>query len=171
MGRASEPSPIPRDVRSYVMSNDPSPTDPELTDRAARRRRTGLAWGALLLVLVGAVVSFVLAHLGAPVYDAGDEHGATTETGAEHLRRHAVPEKPVPAGAIDVLVVERGTETPVEAVEVALVAELRDDAVEAVTGITGADGRVRLRGEFPGFLEIRSDRWTSDPMPPRSKVT
>ncbi len=150
-------------ARSFV-TQDLESNPAALADRIARRRRAGLVLAGCLLVLLGAVVSILLSHRG--FESDGREGDARPEqgTGADRLRPHATPKKPVPAGAVEVLVVERVSGTPVEGVEVALLRDLRDDEADATTGVTDGDGRVLLRGSFPAILEIRSDAWTSDPL-------
>jgi hypothetical protein len=67
----------------------------------------------------------------------------------------------VPAGAVDVVVVERGSSSPVAGVTVALRHELAE-AEDAQTVETDANGRARLTGAFPAFVELESDAWVSD---------
>ena len=147
-----------------MTSNEPHPPDPEVADRIARRRRATLVLAGFLFVLLGAGW-LALLHLGGPTYDPVPDAGDPTDPGGERLSAHTTPERPVPAGAVDVLVVERASGAPVAGVEVALVNDLRDDdALQASTRLTGDDGRARVRGRFPAFLEIRSERWTTDPL-------
>lgn len=119
---------------------------------------------ALLLVLVGAIAAFVVAHLGPPDPDPGADGPAAPDPDAAGLRAHGAPPRPVPPGTVDVTVVEQAGGAPVAGVEVAARRTLTDDASLASTATTDDTGRARLRGEWPAFVELRSDVWTAVPL-------
>jgi hypothetical protein len=85
------------------------------------------------------------------------------------LRSTDRPARPVPPDAVDVVVVTAERGDPVEGLEVRRRATLEGLAVaDAATGasesaVTNAEGRVRLRGGFPAFVDVPSDAWVASP--------
>lgn len=101
---------------------------------------------------------------GAASSERAPDEASPADPALSRLRAAPAARRVVPAGAIDVIVVERGTGTAVPDVEVLLRGDLADAERDAVSATTDAEGRVRLKGQFPGFVELRSATWTSDPM-------
>lgn len=119
----------------------------------------------MLLALLTAGLALLVTGVLDPSPDATDDDlGAADPADASRLRPRTVQPKPIPSDALDVVVLERGA-GPVEGVELRLSALLsafdaRDDGVVARTD---AEGRARLRGTLPGFLEVSSDAWAAEP--------
>ncbi len=154
----------------------PAPDEPRpggsAGDPAGRARRRRLALYGLALVLFGAIGSFAISAWTTTPVAPGETAPTTDDDAPGRLAAHEAPPKPVPAGAVDVLVVERGTDTPVAGITVFLRHELAGDE-DAPFAATDADGRARLTGAFPAFVELESDTWTSAPqrVPADEKTT
>lgn len=140
------------------------PSAPEPIASPARRARRS-AWVGVLLAL--AATGIALVATGALDPSPGstpDDVGASDPAGSSRLRPHVVEPKPIPAGAVEIVVVERGA-GPVEGVELRLSSSLSsaDDGERGVSARTDAGGRARVEGTLPGFLEVASDAWAAEP--------
>lgn len=120
--------------------------------------------GVLLAVLATGIALVATGALDPSPDATPEEGGAVDPAGSSRLRPHEVQPKPIPPGAIDVVVVERGA-GPVEGVELRLSSSLASPDGDASGSVahTDADGRARLDGDLPGFLEVASDAWAAEP--------
>ncbi|MBL9088291.1 MAG: hypothetical protein JNM10_14220 [Planctomycetia bacterium] len=147
--------------------NVPPTPDPSPTPRT--RRRTLVLAAALLAAVAGIASLLLAASLGGP-----DDDGNLTPLDVDpagpdaRLRGTDRPARPVPPDAVDVIVVAAERGDPVEGVEVrrrGVLASLAlaDVAEHVELATTGADGRARLRGGFPAFVDVASAAWVATP--------
>ncbi len=140
------------------------PSDPEPNASPARRSRRS-AWVGVLLALAATAIALVATGALDPSPGSTPEDvGASDPAGSSRLRPHTMEPKPIPAGAVEIVVVERGA-GPVEGVELRLSSSLSstDDGERGLSARTDGEGRARFEGTLPGFLEVVSDAWAAEP--------
>jgi hypothetical protein len=160
---------------------------------ARRSRREALLAVVLAGLGVAGVVALLASGVlrGGDASSARDEPTLLTDEPRAALRGMDRPRRPIPKDTVEVTVVSLDRQEPVADVDVRLRNVLRGDAGETretvaentmndaaapaasmgqndredldVTGRTGADGRVRLSGDFPAFVELDSDAWDAIP--------
>lgn len=137
----------------------PEPADPR---RARRDRRVALVLA--LAALVGAAALVASGVVFGPD-DEPEPTGAPVPQGPDApLHAADAAPRPIPPGAVDVVVVTRDGGEPVEDAEVALLATLaRDGGAPSHAARTDATGRARLVGELPGFVTLASGRFDAEP--------
>gem|GEM_PF-2869561 len=123
--------------------------------------------GAVLAGVAGIAALLLAAALGGPDDEDGPGPVDVGPAGPDaRLRATERPVRPVPPDAVDVLVVSADRGDPVEGVEVrrrSALAGLEADPVDPERLWTNAEGRVRLRGGFPAFVDVPSTAWTATP--------
>ena len=147
-----------------------APPTPEPSPTPRARRRPLVLAAALVAALAGVVSLLLAASLGGPDDDGSLVPVDVDPAGPDaRLRSTDRPARPVPPDAVDVVVVTAERGDPVEGLEVRRRATLEGLAVaDAATGasesaVTNAEGRVRLRGGFPAFVDVPSDAWVASP--------
>ena len=93
-----------------------------------------------------------------------DAPTTVAEEGGARLRATERRRKPVPMDAVEAVVVSKDRQEPLEGIEVRLRPSLgAAEGDEGARARTDAEGRARVSGELPGFLEVVSEAWDASP--------